>query len=125
LKLLPAHGIRRSQPAPLDQGPWAHLVAFAGSDRGGEWAAAMYSLTVTAKLNDVDARAWLADVLARIADHPASRVHELLPWNWWKTQADSTAAAWPSAPRGPGRMNTDHRQLPVHRRRTHPGSSSV
>jgi hypothetical protein len=55
---------------------------FAGSDRGGERAASMYSLIVTAKLNDVDPRAWLADVLAKIADHPASRLHELLPWNW-------------------------------------------
>jgi transposase len=55
---------------------------FAGSDRGGERAASMYSLIVTAKLNDVDPRAWLADVLARIADHPASRLHEVLPWNW-------------------------------------------
>ena len=55
---------------------------FAGSDRGGERAAAMYTLIVTAKLNDVDPQAWLADVLRRIADHPASRLHELLPWNW-------------------------------------------
>jgi len=55
---------------------------FAGSDRGGQRAAAMYSLIVTAKLNDVDPRAWLADVLARIAGHPASRLHELLPWHW-------------------------------------------
>ena len=55
---------------------------FAGSDRGGERAAAMYSLIVTAKLNDIDPRAWLADVLSRISDHPASRLHELLPWNW-------------------------------------------
>jgi len=55
---------------------------FAGSDRGGERAAAMYSLIATAKLNDVDPRAWLADVLARIADHPASRLDELLPWKW-------------------------------------------
>ena len=55
---------------------------FAGSDRGGERAAALYSLIVTAKLNDVDPNAWLADVLGRIADHPASRLHELLPWNW-------------------------------------------
>lgn len=55
---------------------------FAGSDRGGERAATMYSLIATAKLNDVDPRAWLADVLARIADHSASRLHELLPWNW-------------------------------------------
>ena len=45
---------------------------FAGSDRGGERAAAMYTLIQTAKLNDVDPQAWLADVLARIADHPAS-----------------------------------------------------
>ncbi len=42
----------------------------------------MYSLIVTAKLNDVDPRAWLADVLARIADHPVLRLHELLPWHW-------------------------------------------
>ena len=63
---------------------------FAGSDRGGDRAAAMYSLIITAKLNDVDPRAWLADVLARIADHPASRLHELLPWNWRK---DREAAA--------------------------------
>jgi transposase len=63
---------------------------FAGSDRGGERAAAMYSLIVTAKLNDVDPRAWLADVLRKIAGHPASRLHELLPWNWQNT---STKAA--------------------------------
>lgn len=55
---------------------------FAGSNRGGERAAAMYSLIVTALLNDVDPRAWLADVLHRIGDHPASRLHQLLPWHW-------------------------------------------
>lgn len=55
---------------------------FAGSDRGGARAAAMYSLIVTAKMNDIDPQAWLADVLARIAGHPASRLDELLPWNW-------------------------------------------
>ena len=55
---------------------------FCGSDRGGERAARMYSLIVTAKLNDVDPQAWLADVLARIAEHPASRIDQLLPWNW-------------------------------------------
>jgi transposase len=65
---------------------------FAGSDRGGERAAAMYSLIITAKLNGVDPRAWLADVLARIANHPASRLHELLPWNWRKAQEAVTAA---------------------------------
>jgi transposase len=55
---------------------------FAGSDRGGQRAAALYSLIVTAKLNEVDPQAWLADVLARIAGHPAHRIDELLPWNW-------------------------------------------
>ena len=55
---------------------------FAGSDRGGQRAATMYSLIVTAKMNDVDPQAWLADVLARIAGHPASRIDELLPWHW-------------------------------------------
>ena len=55
---------------------------FCGSDRGGQRAAAMYSLIVTAKMNGVDPQAWLADVLARIATHPAHRLDELLPWNW-------------------------------------------
>jgi hypothetical protein len=55
---------------------------FCGSDRGGQRAAAMYGLIVTAKMNDVDPQAWLADVLARIAAHPAHRLDELLPWNW-------------------------------------------
>jgi len=54
---------------------------FCGSDRGGRRAAAMYSLIVTAKMNGVDPQAWLADVLARIAAHPAHRIDELLPWN--------------------------------------------
>jgi hypothetical protein len=64
---------------------------FAGSDRGGERAAMMYALIVTAKLNDIDPRAWLADVLARIADHPVSRLDELLPWK--KAAAAVTARA--------------------------------
>ena len=55
---------------------------FCGSDRGGQRAAAMYSLIVTAKMNGVDPQAWLADVLDRIAAHPAHRLDELLPWNW-------------------------------------------
>jgi hypothetical protein len=54
---------------------------FCGSDRGGERAAAMYSLIVTAKMNDVDPQAWLADVLSRIAMYPAHRMDDLLPWN--------------------------------------------
>jgi transposase len=65
---------------------------FAGSDRGGQRAALLYSLIVTAKLNDVDPQAWLADVLARIADHPAHRLDELLPWNWVARQAIAEAA---------------------------------
>jgi transposase len=55
---------------------------FCGSDRGGMRAAVMYTLIGTAKLNDIDPQAWLADVLARIAGHPVQRLHELLPWIW-------------------------------------------
>ena len=66
---------------------------FAGSDRGGERAAFMYSLIVTAKMNDIDPQAWLADVLRRIADHPASRLTELLPWNWRSLNAPASQAA--------------------------------
>jgi transposase len=55
---------------------------FAGSERGADRAAAMVTLIMTAKLNDIDPLAWLADVLARIADMPQSRLHELLPWEW-------------------------------------------
>ena len=66
---------------------------FAGSDRGGQRAAALYSLIVTAKLNDVDPQAWLADVLARIAGHPAHDIDELLPWNWRSRSAPRSQAA--------------------------------
>ncbi len=59
---------------------------FAGSERGGDRAAFMYTLIVTAKLNGVDPQAWLADVLARIADTPMSRLDRLLPWNWADNQ---------------------------------------
>lgn len=58
---------------------------FAGSDQGGKRAAFMYTLIGTAKLNQIDPQAWLADVLARINDIPQSRLHELLPWKWRKT----------------------------------------
>jgi transposase len=66
---------------------------FCGSDRGGQRAAVMYSLIGTAKLNGVDPQAWLADVLARIAGHPASRLDELLPWNWQSRKLESVAQA--------------------------------
>jgi transposase len=59
---------------------------FCGSDRGGQRTARMMTLFVTAKMNDVDGQAWLADVLARIADHPANKLHDLLPWNWKAAQ---------------------------------------
>jgi transposase len=65
---------------------------FAGSDVGGHRAAALYTLIETCKLNEVDPRAWLADVLARLPEHPAKRLAELLPWNW-KALRDEQAAA--------------------------------
>ena len=68
---------------PLGRKAWL----FCGSDRGGQRAAILYTLIQTARLNDVDPQAWLADILARIADHPAARLDELLPWNWQPRQA--------------------------------------
>ncbi|SEM02233.1 Transposase IS66 family protein [Xaviernesmea oryzae] len=67
---------------------------FAGSDLGAERAAAFYTLIVTAKLNRLDPEAYLRDVLTRIADHPAKRLADLLPWNW----TSSPAAARPAGP---------------------------
>jgi len=64
---------------------------FAGSDRGGQRAAMMYSLIVTAKMNNIDPQAWLADVLGRIAEHSARKLDELLPWVW-KAQKQHQAA---------------------------------
>jgi hypothetical protein len=64
---------------------------FAGSDRGGERAAVMYTLIQTARLNDADPQAWLADVLARINDHNIQKLHQLLPWNW-KNEREKLAA---------------------------------
>jgi transposase len=64
---------------------------FAGSDRGGERAAVMYTLIQTAKLNDVDPQAWLADVLSCVNDQNIHNLDQLLPWNW-KTQSARLAA---------------------------------
>ena len=64
---------------------------FAGSERGAERTAFMLTLIVTAKLNDIDPQAWLADVLARIADTPNARLDELLPWTWSPQQTSSAA----------------------------------
>ena len=65
---------------------------FAGSDAGGRRAAALYSLIESAKLNGLNPQYYLADVLARIADHPARRIAELLPWNWQPLDVTRAAA---------------------------------
>ena len=69
---------------------------FAGSDEGARRAAALYSLIETCKLNNVDPQAWLAFVLAKLPDHPAKRIDELLPWNW-KAAQTTTAQSTPNA----------------------------
>jgi transposase len=66
---------------------------FAGSDAGGDRAAAVYTLIETCKMNDVDPQAWLADVLTRLPDHPANKVADLLPWNWKSNQKSKAAVA--------------------------------
>ena len=68
---------RAIRPLALGRKNWM----FAGSDSGGERAAAMYTLIETAKMNDLDPEAYLRDVLGRIVDHPINRIAELLPWN--------------------------------------------
>ena len=65
---------------------------FAGSDAGGRRAAALYSLIESAKLNRLDPQRYLADVLARIADHPARAIAQLLPWNWQPVGLERAAA---------------------------------
>ena len=69
---------------------------FAGSDEGGRRAACVYTLIETCKLNQVDPQAWLAFVLAKLPDHPAKRIDELLPWNW-KAARERAAAVQESA----------------------------
>jgi len=66
---------------------------FAGSDEGGERAAAIYTLIETAKLNGVDPQAWLTDVLARLATHPAKSIDDLLPWHWLAAKSNTAIAA--------------------------------
>ncbi|GJD40950.1 IS66 family transposase ISAzs21 [Methylobacterium bullatum] len=65
---------------------------FAGTDRGAERAAAFYTLIETAKLNGLDTEAYLRDVLTRIAEYPARRLGDLLPWNWGPFTALDQAA---------------------------------
>ena len=62
------------------------------SERGAERAAIMYTLIQTAKLNDIDPQAWLADTLSKIADTPQTRLGKLLPWNWMSDRRSRAAA---------------------------------
>ena len=66
---------------------------FCGSDRGGQRAAILYSLIVSAKMNDIDPQVWLAHVLARLPTYPAHRIDDLLPWNWRSAELRSQPAA--------------------------------
>jgi transposase len=65
---------------------------FAGSDEGGRRAAIIYTLIETARLNDVDPEAWLGDIISRIADHPNTKIDELLPWKWTRPGSQAIAA---------------------------------
>ncbi len=85
---LPARHGQNDPEMALGRKNWT----FADSDRGGERAAAIYTLIETCKLNGVDPQAWLADVLARLPDYLAKRIGELLPWNWKAAMKASTAA---------------------------------
>ena len=75
-------------PVALDRKSWL----FAGSERGAERAAIMYTLIQTAKLNEIDPQAWLADTLSKIADTPQTRLGKLLPWNWMSDRRSRAAA---------------------------------
>ena len=81
---------RRTRPARHSRR--APKLDIRGFGRGRRRAAAVYTLVETCKLNDIDPQAWLADVLARLPDHPAKRVDELLPWKWKARQLAATAA---------------------------------
>ena len=78
---------RRPLLRALDSGHYE-----AASDAGGRRAAALYSLIETAKLNGIDPQKYLTDVLARIADHPARQIADLLPWHWQPAGLDRAAA---------------------------------
>jgi hypothetical protein len=93
---------------PLGRKAWL----FCGSDRGGECAAIIYTLIHTAKLNNVDPQAWLADVLARIANQSVSRLYELLPWNWNRSpEAIAARASAASCWRQPDTARSTVRKL--------------
>ncbi len=102
---------RAIRPVALGRKNWL----FAGSDAGGERAAAIYSLIQTAKLNGLDPKAYLRHVIGCIADHPVNRVAELLPWNI-EVSADTTAGTVKQSSRGLHRTLTTRwctRQLKI------------
>jgi len=68
----------------------SYLIA--GADEGGRRAAIIYTLIETARLSDVDPEAWLGDVISRIADHPNTKIDELLPWKWSRAASQAIAA---------------------------------
>jgi hypothetical protein len=92
---------------------------FAGSQRGADRAAVMLTVITTCRLNDVDPKAWLADVFARIADLPVSRLHELLPWEWKRLrQAENPASQQAAYPK------PHHTSATAHAREQIPRSSA-
>jgi hypothetical protein len=86
-----ASGVRNSRRPSIPYPVAQQLSTATGADRGADRAAAITTLITTAKLNDVDPLAWLADVLARIADIPQTRLSDLLPWNWKQSQLQEAA----------------------------------
>ena len=90
-RLEPSNNAAERAIRPLTLGRRNYL--FAGSDAGGRRAATFYTLITTARLNGVDPQAWLTDVIGRIADHPMSRLDELLPWTWAASRPPQAQAA--------------------------------
>jgi len=86
--------VRQRRSAPILAGLKVFLDATLAkiSGKSSLAGAIMYTLIETARLNRVDPEAWLADVIARIADHPINRVDRLLPWNWSQIPAQTKAA---------------------------------
>ncbi len=87
---------------------------FAGSDQGGERAAILYTLITTAKLNGLDPEAWLADVIRRIGDHPASRIEELLLWRYATRQTATSRLEIGVRPKIGGHLRCGHRRTLTH-----------
>ena len=88
-KLQPDNNIVENSIRPAALGRKNYL--FAGSNRGAERIAIIYSLLGTCKMNGVNPLEWLTDILGRINEHPINKIHELLPHNWIKNQTALTA----------------------------------